>query len=147
MTADKEVEESITPQQYFDLLVETSKSGGFPSINYPLKTYPTRGTCMYRNPNGKRCAFGLLIRDEKYRPSMEEETATDDFFRRYPGCFTPVQGFKQEGRFKETNDYLAVQLTHDREAFKTQNGNSWDHKSFVGALLNLPCFSSVKYTP
>lgn len=29
------------------------------------------GKCLYRGPNGKKCAIGILIPDEKYDPDME----------------------------------------------------------------------------
>lgn len=31
--------------------------------------------CAYRGANGTKCAFGVLIPDELYRPSMEGKTA------------------------------------------------------------------------
>lgn len=33
------------------------------------------GTCMYRGPNGLKCAVGVLIPDELHCPSMEGEPA------------------------------------------------------------------------
>lgn len=34
-----------------------------------------RGNCMYRAPDGKKCAFGHLIPDELYKPEMEDVLA------------------------------------------------------------------------
>lgn len=31
--------------------------------------------CLYRGPNGKKCAVGMFIPDEKYSPSMENKSA------------------------------------------------------------------------
>lgn len=35
------------------------------------------GSCMYRGPDGLKCAVGALIRDEEYAPWMEHRTACD----------------------------------------------------------------------
>lgn len=32
--------------------------------------------CLYRNPNGRRCAAGQCIPDKEYYPEMENETVT-----------------------------------------------------------------------
>lgn len=34
------------------------------------------GKCMYRAPNGDRCAVGCIIPDEQYKPDMEGVGAT-----------------------------------------------------------------------
>lgn len=34
------------------------------------------GTCLYRGPNNTKCAFGILIPDEVYKPYMEGSTST-----------------------------------------------------------------------
>lgn len=34
------------------------------------------GTCLYRGPGGTKCAFGFLIPDELYKPSMEGKSAS-----------------------------------------------------------------------
>ena len=31
------------------------------------------GTCLYRSGNGLKCAIGILISDEVYKPEMEEK--------------------------------------------------------------------------
>ena len=35
--------------------------------------------CRYRTKDGSRCAVGVLITDEMYRPEMEEQIATGGF--------------------------------------------------------------------
>lgn len=35
------------------------------------------GTCLYRAPDGRRCAAGLLMSDEFYRPELETKTVDD----------------------------------------------------------------------
>lgn len=36
------------------------------------------GLCMYKGPNGERCAAGLLIPDEKYKPEMEGKSCNEE---------------------------------------------------------------------
>ena len=53
---------------------------------------PIRGeVCMYRAPDGAKCAAGCLIPDEKYHPSMEGKTLYV-VLREYPDAlgFTPT---------------------------------------------------------
>jgi hypothetical protein len=35
------------------------------------------GNCLFRGPNGLKCAVGCLIPDEVYRPEMEDESVSD----------------------------------------------------------------------
>lgn len=56
----------MTPQEIFDTVAthllaqgHQAKQGAF---------------CMYRMPNGSKCAAGFLIPDEAYRPSMENKS-------------------------------------------------------------------------
>jgi len=35
------------------------------------------GTCMYRDPSGRKCAVGALISDDEYRDSLETMLVTD----------------------------------------------------------------------
>lgn len=62
-----------------------------PSIN-------KKGDCLYRGPNGEKCAAGLFIPDDKYRRSMEcrpaecvadamgVDTETAKFIRHLQAC-------------------------------------------------------------
>ena len=58
----------MTPQRIFNkaarhLLKQNKKSEDFLSRR-----------CMYRGPNGLKCAVGCLIPDSKYVPNMEDKT-------------------------------------------------------------------------
>ena len=135
----------ISKQDYLTLLLETSRAGGFPAAD------PGARTCRYRTKDGRKCAFGLLIPDEKYSPNMEGQAANVDLFYSFPDCFTPVEGLKADGCSALSNDYRAVQACHD-DVWAIMNPNrlrpsaglaqvrAWDHDMFVRKLKGLPCF-------
>jgi hypothetical protein len=120
----------MTKQEYFDLLVKTSKEGGFPANSI-------YGGCYYRSPEGKKCTIGLLIPDPLYNSAMEFVDIT-----KIIPYIVPVDGFM-------IDDYCLVQSTHDGMVIKQQSvitGQSiWNHTEFVSNLLDLPCFQGVQW--
>ena len=58
-------------------------------------------SCLYRAPDGCKCAIGVLIPDDKYDPRMEEH-----------GIRELIIGFSQENSKYEW-DHLAFDLTND----------------------------------
>lgn len=56
----------MTPQAIFDTVTEHLFTQGRASISGP--------NCLYRGPDGTRCAAGILIPDEIYDKSMEGAT-------------------------------------------------------------------------
>lgn len=58
---------SITQQETFDTVVRHLRTQGCKSI--------ADGACMYRGPDGLKCAVGCLIPDDDYRPEMESQAA------------------------------------------------------------------------
>lgn len=54
----------MTRQEYKELLIQCARDGTFPSMGED-------GICMYRGPDGKKCAAGVLIPDEEYESQME----------------------------------------------------------------------------
>lgn len=59
--------EQITAQAIFDRVLNGLRLQGKASV--------LEGNCMYRSPDGSKCAFGLLIKDEEYDPAMENCSA------------------------------------------------------------------------
>lgn len=57
----------MTRQEMFDTAVRGVISQGAPSVD-------RFGGCLYRGPNGLRCAAGWLIPDDKYSPELESKT-------------------------------------------------------------------------
>lgn len=124
----------MTKQEYFDLLVKTSKDGGFPAINVE-KTIPgcqfsgNVNRCKYRTNDGKKCAFGLLIPDDKYSHLFEGKSLE--------GLPDYIQYYFPDGLCMR--DMMSVQVVHDKYA----TYESWNHTDFVQRLLHLPCFKDV----
>lgn len=59
----------MTDQEIFNTVVRALHAQGGPSRRPPQPGEPN--TCMYRGPNGRKCAVGHLIRDEDYSPAIE----------------------------------------------------------------------------
>ncbi len=58
---------SMTKQEIFDTVAKHLFSQGQRSVN-------ANGVCLYRGPNGLKCAIGALITDEEYDSEMEFKT-------------------------------------------------------------------------
>lgn len=58
-------EEVITRQEAFDRVVRGLAAQGWE------RSVSERGTCLYRGPEGRKCAAGHLIPDDLYDPAME----------------------------------------------------------------------------
>lgn len=69
----------MTKQQLFDRVASHL-------IRQNVRSVTEDGTCMYRGPNGLRCAIGCLIPDEKYHEDFEESTvSSEDRIRKAAG--------------------------------------------------------------
>jgi hypothetical protein len=55
--------QEVFDQAYIHLLTQNEKS-----INYESDT----GTCLYRGPNGLKCAVGCFIAEDEYTPKIEK---------------------------------------------------------------------------
>jgi hypothetical protein len=135
----------MTKSEYYRLLVETSKGGGFPAYNQ------TQRVCVYRSPDGKRCAVGLLIPDDKYVRDMDAAGNALDLFAAFPG----LQSVIPEGLSKR--DLFDIQGCHDQlrpgadkpwgcETDEEYSSYRWDHDQFVRMLDALPCFGGMTQT-
>lgn len=71
----------MTNQEAFDTVARWLLRDGFTKS----ETRDTDGViwCVYRAPNGNKCAIGVLLPDSEYTPDMENKTPAD-FERR--GC-------------------------------------------------------------
>lgn len=56
----------MNEQEFFDTTVIALRAQGGPSIN-------EKGVCLYRGPNGRKCAAGIHITDEEYDPRMDPQ--------------------------------------------------------------------------
>jgi len=113
--------------QYYTMLVRAARDGTFPSIDRN-----DNDKCLYRGPNNTRCAIGLLIPDEKYRPSIEGESCYDD---KVLECFTIPVGLTK-------GDLSEIQYSHDT-ASNQEDG--WDPDLFIARINKLKCFQECKH--
>lgn len=121
---------AITVQEYYDLLVTTSANSGFPSIR---AEDDGRNYCRYRNSDGKKCAFGVLIPDDKYNPDMECGQV-GEILKRY--MF--LNEYIPSGM--NINDLQNIQYIHDDLA--TSLKQEWSHGLFVARLNKERCFDN-----
>jgi len=59
-----------TRQEIFDLAYIGLAKQGF-KRSYQKETSTDGPFCLYRAPDGKKCAIGFCIPDEEYRPNLE----------------------------------------------------------------------------
>lgn len=124
---------TITPQQYYDMLENAATDGTFPGYE--------NWHCRYRSDDGKhRCAIGILFPDD-VSFTVDEHNYDD-------GCngisvlpdvlleqMTKVEGFNH-------SDYAAVQFAHDNVADRARVPR-WSADEFINRINALPCFANV----
>ncbi|WP_454287229.1 hypothetical protein [Rhizobium arsenicireducens] len=59
----------MTPQSVFDTVFDTVTRHLL--AQNAISHDPDQDLCMYRGPNGLKCAVGILISDKDYHPEME----------------------------------------------------------------------------
>ena len=57
----------------------------------------TTGYCLYRGPNGTRCAIGILIPDKLYNPGMEK-SSIDSVLTNFPKLADYLESKSMEDR-------------------------------------------------
>ena len=96
-------------------------------------------TCLYRGPNGSKCAIGALIPDKMYDPVMESNTVSQLIIEEFPAVSSLF--YKKD---LETRDFLSfldrVQTVHDNEY-------NWRNNKFVGykSIASLARQYNLKY--
>ena len=117
----------MTKQEYYDLLVLSSVDGTFPSWGWGSIG------CLYRSPNGTKCAIGVLIPYEEYELRMEGGACR--LFYEFPQLhkYIPIG--------MTVMDLKTVQRIHD--GFKSTYGK-WKASRFVEALNIISFFNDVK---
>jgi hypothetical protein len=87
----------MTPQEIFEKVLEGISSQGY------KKSESITGRCMYRGPNGLKCAAGHLIPDEMYNPMMESK-----------GIIYLINEFKMPNYFCSNSELIyKLQVWHD----------------------------------
>lgn len=93
----------MTAQEIFNRIAEHLRTQGRPSLS-------EENDCLYRGPNGLRCAIGAIIPDYKYRRSFEDRTINTLILRHFP-------------RWKKHEDLLSdLQELHDKADIRTVAG-------------------------
>lgn len=123
----------MTKQEYLDLVVTTSRNGGFPSIVRSDNCELRDPNCLYRSDNGKKCVAGLLIPDDKYSEVMEGQ-AIDTLIEECSLFSIIPHGMTLP-------ELVECQELHDDNAGHVP----WPHDEFVDGLLSGP-FKNMRPT-
>ena len=109
----------ISKREYYDLLVSTSATGGFPARN-------SLG-CVYLHSSGRKCAIGLLI------PDGHKAQYEGGYVDLILDIFPDLKDYMPDGL--TVTELREIQRCHDSQV------NGWDHEKFVESLQ--PCFKDV----
>ena len=118
---------ALTKQEYYDLLVTTSRNGGFPAVRVDDYCF---NNCVYRGGDGRKCAVGLIMPDDRYKKELEGTTASH---------VCKVCGTDWVPKGITAEDLENIQSAHDN----LSNGD-WRHIDFVTELDQLVCFADVQ---
>lgn len=140
----------MTKLDYFNLLIQTSKERGFPSLSH----HDGCTTCSYRGVCGRKCAVGLLIPDDRYSSHLEGLAADSIMIRdridipegmsMYDLC--ACQEVHDAG-MPRMSDLISdlIEMFGSKEKALEKANEYWDHGLFVQRLLKLECF--LGFTP
>ena len=98
----------VLDQETFDLVLNGMRAQGGPSAVVDSSGHGVQ--CLYRGPNGRKCAVGLIIPDKDYNPSIEGTTASKAL------GMSLVEGTILDG----------LQRVHDRCAYKRNASDLYD---------------------
>ena len=114
----------MTPQEAFETVANHLLAQGRPSKN-------EKGMCVYRGPNGLKCAVGALIPDESYNPRMEDICASGIIVR-----FDDLE-FLKEANLEVNGERLldVLQELHDSSNYFWKNPKPKLKR--VGQVFNL----------
>lgn len=105
----------MTNQEAFDKVVQHLKTQKEQSFGPFTNQYGnTQHSCLYRGPDGLKCAVGALIPDEEYKPEFEG-LAVLSLMRRKPASLIGL----------DRDLLLELQRVHD-------SIDDWTHSGFVG---------------
>jgi hypothetical protein len=104
-----------TAQEVFDYVCRKVIEQGAPSVRFEAND---EGACLYRGPNGTKCAVGFLIDDADYVPEFEAGYTARTLLRDYS---------EKLGWQKGAHDYLLQQMqghAHDVAARQSRGDNA-----------------------
>ena len=100
----------MTPQEIFDQVVAHLRQQGVAAYDQD------KASCMYRMPDGKKCAVGCLLLDSEYDPLMEVDFNVEAIFHSYPSI-------KERLGYKNLSLLGDLQKVHDQ-----YSPNSWEQE-------------------
>lgn len=119
----------MTNQELFDTVCSSLIKQGKPSVS-------SDGRCLYRSPDGCKCAAGFLIPDDKYDPRMEDcgvETAFDMVDRSLDDA--DVWDAEVIKRAKVLQPVLAEIITEDQQELLVELQHCHDRAAYTARQL------------
>jgi hypothetical protein len=116
--------QNFTKQEIFDFIVGKLIEQGSPSIDKGI-------SCLYRGPNGLKCAIGHIMPDESHSLGLEGKSVD--------GVANHLKLIIREDVHKQLRGFLSeLQCIHDScsNHQQTINGCKWS-KLFFGRLVGL----------
>lgn len=100
---------TYTNQSIFDQAVQGVLDQGQPSFD------PIYKECLYRGPNGSRCAAGHLLPDSEYNPNFEHNGASD------------INWFNDKFSIEQMDLITDLQIAHDSASgdYTDDDPNKW----------------------
>lgn len=96
----------MTKQQMFDIVWAHFVTNKNP-LSIAVDPVTEESACRYRGPNGEKCAVGVLLPDELYRPEMDGPAmAVGNLLKWYGDALPPWMHAEQEF-------LAALQAAHD----------------------------------
>lgn len=130
---------TMSKQSIFNKVASHLFKQGKPSMSFDQKG--NIEGCLYRGPNGIKCAIGALISDRVYKPAMEGNSIRNliEYSFEY--------GFKFPSYFSENKILLqSLQEIHDDEDYVGKNGK-YKIKNLRLALKGLAELHGLDYDP
>lgn len=113
----------MTKLEYKDLLIKTSSAGLFPCYTTNKNGL---ASCLYKSPdNGRKCAVGILIPDDRYRTSFEGANFRDVVDKGVGDNMPEGLTIEQLRKIQNYHDDQALDLT------------AWDHNLFVSNITKI----------
>lgn len=112
-------------QHIFDEVVVALVAQGRPSMG--------NDSCMYRGPNGTRCAIGALIPEELYSIDMENR-----------GVASLLTGFPEVGRLLSVNNDDDEEFLQDLQ--NVHDNGRYEVETFIGQFVERARIFAHEYT-
>lgn len=115
-------------KEAFDMLCKAAVDGTFPSRS-------EKGDCSYRGLNNSKCAAGIFIPDDKYKPDMEWYNIEHLLYYSCPYLkqYFPSELLTSYDKY-DKSILRNIQVLHDELA------DNWDSEEFINCLKQMEIF-------